>query len=40
MPALGAKYSVDDDIFEVFALEGATVDLTDAAGARTKRKLG
>jgi uncharacterized pyridoxamine 5'-phosphate oxidase family protein len=39
MPALGAKYSVDDKIFEIFALEEATVTTLDASGAKKVRPL-
>jgi uncharacterized pyridoxamine 5'-phosphate oxidase family protein len=39
MPPLKAKYSVDDQIFEIFALEDAVATTLDAAGAKKTRKL-
>jgi uncharacterized pyridoxamine 5'-phosphate oxidase family protein len=39
MPPLSAKYSVDDKIFEIFAIEEASVTTIDAGGAKKERKL-
>ncbi|MDR2006972.1 MAG: pyridoxamine 5'-phosphate oxidase family protein [Acidaminococcales bacterium] len=39
MPALSAKYSVDDKIFEIFALEGAQVSTLGADGIKKVRQL-